>query len=111
MQDEAKTARIRALNDVLRVTGQGGRVMATAALNARGPEFLARVIAAVRAFSDFTAVNDPYGEHDCATLDVDGERVRWKIDYYDADYEFGSEDPADPEQTKRVLTIGFPSDF
>ena len=31
--------------------------------------------------------------------------IFWKIDYYDAACEFGSEDPADPTKTTRVLTI------
>jgi hypothetical protein len=34
-----------------------------------------------------------------------GERIFWKIDYYDAACKYGSEDPADPSQTTRVLTI------
>jgi hypothetical protein len=33
------------------------------------------------------------------------ETVFWKIDVYDSDLRFGSEDPANPAVTRRVLTI------
>jgi hypothetical protein len=36
---------------------------------------------------------------------LDGRKLFWKIDYYDAACVYGSEDPADPSQTTRVLTI------
>lgn len=35
----------------------------------------------------------------------DGTPIFWKIDYYDRKVEFGSENPADPAQTTRVLTL------
>ena len=37
--------------------------------------------------------------------DDERERVFWKLDYYDRDLRFGSEDAANPAVTRRVLTI------
>ncbi|NKE48636.1 DUF3768 domain-containing protein [Roseomonas frigidaquae] len=72
----------------------------------------ARVIEAVQTFSAFTGDNDPHGEHDFGAIDLPGvERVFWKIDYYDPSFEFGSEDPADPKITRRVLTIMLASEY
>lgn len=59
----------------------------------------------MKAFSEFTPDNDPYGEHDFGTFEIDEERLIWKIDYHDLSLRFGSQDPADTSQTKRVLTI------
>jgi hypothetical protein len=64
-----------------------------------------RIRELVETFSAFTHDNDPYGEHDFGAIEHDGTRVFWKIDYYDTDYQYGSSDPSDPAQTRRVLTI------
>src|SRR5258708_7485403 len=56
-------------------------------------------------FSDFTADNDPHGEHDFGSFTLVGRKFFWKIEYYDKQCEFGPEDPADPEKTTRVLTV------
>ena len=63
------------------------------------------VLANVRAFSAFDEDNDPHGEHDFGVIDVENVKCFWKIDYYDADGEMLSPDPADPAVTKRVLTV------
>ncbi|MGA2042548.1 MAG: DUF3768 domain-containing protein [Roseiarcus sp.] len=47
----------------------------------------------------------PAREHDFGSIDRDGERIFWKINRYDAVCKHGSEDPADPSQTTRVLAI------
>lgn len=39
-----------------------------------------------------------------------GHAVRFTIDYYDLSLEWGSENPADPPVTTRVMTIMLPSD-
>jgi|SRR5208337_2645838 len=104
-QGMAPAERIRDLNDELRKTGLGGKTYLTRGLIEKGADFIAKATAAVRAFDAFTENNDPWQEHDCATLDVDGETVIFKIDYYDVNMEYGSSDPADPKITRRVLTI------
>ena len=106
----APAERVRALNDELRKTGAGGNTYLTPGIIAKGSDFIVKATAAVRAFDAFTDNNDPWQEHDCATLDVDGEPVIFKIDYYDVNMEYGSPDPADPRLTRRVLTILLASD-
>jgi hypothetical protein len=70
--------------------------MITSGIEALGAEVMARVLSAVAGFDKFSADNDPYGEHDCAILEVDGIRVLVKIDYYDWALEYQSPDPSDP---------------
>jgi hypothetical protein len=65
----------------------------------------AAVLKAVREFSNFTADNDPYGEHDFGSFVISGNQLFWKIDYYDSDLQMASLDPADDTITVRVLTI------
>jgi Protein of unknown function (DUF3768) len=102
---EQKTARIRALNDALRRCGRGGRIVITAGIEALGSQKLARILGAVAAFDNFSEDNDPYGEHDCAILRVDGLQVLFKIDYYDRTLTAHSDDPSDPAVTERVMTV------
>ena len=97
--------RIAELNDALRRTGLGGNIMMTASIADLPACEQVSIINAVKNFSEFTDDNDPYGEHDFGALDHGDTRCFWKIDYYDADLEYGSEDPADPSRTTRVLTI------
>lgn len=103
---------IRDLNDALRArvgflffSSVPGRIFITAGIADLSPPVQSEIVARVRDFDDFTEDNDPYGEHDFGAFDYDGHRIFWKIDYYDPDLEHGSEDPADPHKTVRVLTI------
>lgn len=97
--------RIRELNDQLRWSGLGGRVLITQGVDALGAHAAAAVLAAVRRFDGFTPDNDPHGEHDFGSLEVEGRRIFFKIDYYDLTETMHSEDAADPDKTRRVLTI------
>jgi hypothetical protein len=103
-----RTQRIRELNDQLRLTmatSSRGRVVMTAGVAALPEEDLARVLDRVRRFDEWTTDNDPHGEHDFGSFDLGGVTYFFKVDYYALDMEGGSEDPADPEKTTRVLTI------
>ncbi len=72
---------------------------------AMGVPFEVAALESVKAYNAFTSATDPYGEHDFGIFEIDEELLAWKIDYYDLSLRFGSQDPADPSQTKRVLTI------
>ena len=102
---QISAARIQHLNDALRTSGRGGRIVVTAGIAALPPEQGATILAAVAGFDAFTADNDPYGEHDCACLTAVGQKVVWKVDYYDRALTGHSPDPADANVTARVLTI------
>jgi hypothetical protein len=88
--------------------------MQTAGIRALPPEVQSAIREQVEKFSDFSADNDPHGERDFGAFTVRGvpEKIFWKIDYYaDKSCAFGSEDPADPAQTFRVLTIMLASEY
>ncbi|TIX86378.1 MAG: DUF3768 domain-containing protein [Mesorhizobium sp.] len=79
----SRQQRVAQLNDGLRRTGQGGRIVLTAGITALKATVIADIVAAVARFETFDADNDPHGEHDCAVLEVGGRTVVFKIDYYD----------------------------
>lgn len=93
-----KNLSIAQTNDLLRKTLSGCRMMLTAGV--ADSEDQAQILAAVKSFHQFTEDNDPYGEHDFAFFEVNGEKFFFKFDYYDSNYEFFQEDG------NRVLTIG-----
>lgn len=100
-----RSAVIATLNDRFRSSFAGGSVYITAGVEALPSDVKAMALRKVTTFDAFTAENDPHGEHDFGAFDLAGHRFFWKIDYYDTLYEYGSEDPGDPEITRRVLTL------
>jgi hypothetical protein len=97
--------RIRSLNDAARRHLTDGRIVFSRGLAALPEAEQADIMERVRTFEDFTPDNDPYGEHDFGVFEHNGEPLVWKIEYFDAAMEHGSEDPADPYQTTRLLTV------
>jgi hypothetical protein len=110
-QGKQYAARVAALNDRLRREGRDGSVMLTRSVAALAPETRRAIVDAVRSFDDFGPRNDPYGEHDCAVVEVEGLSILWKIDAYDLSMTMGSPDPLDPAVTRRVLTIMLAEDY
>lgn len=107
--------KIRSLNDQVRTAGPmpGKHVLwlTTPGVNQLGSDAVAAAIQSVRSFDRFDQANDPHGEHDFGSFVLDGERLFWKIDYYDRDLTGGSPDPADEAATRRVITIMLASEY
>ena len=101
---EHRAATIAHLNDRLRQAPGPGWLL-TAGVQAKGVAFVAQAIAAVGSFDDFPEEDDPYGERDFGAFALAGQRLFWKIDYYDRALEYASPDPTSPAVTRRVLTL------
>jgi hypothetical protein len=103
--------RIRELNDAFRSTLHGGRLLMTSGVYELPDCVKAEALVQVASYSDFTPDNDPHGEHDFGSFTLVGRKFFWKIEYYDKEMQFGSENPADPNATIRVLTIMLASEY
>ncbi len=101
----SNAAAIRNLNDAFRRSFLGGRVMVTTAVDSLDAVERFALLMAVRRFDSFDAGNDPHGEHDFGSIELNGTRFFWKIDCYDRACEYASPDAGDPAVTARVLTI------
>jgi hypothetical protein len=102
---EAKTERIRELNDQLRQNFADGIAVMTPGIAALGPQVVERIVKTIAVFDDFCHANDPHEEHDFGCFEADGNKIFFKIDYYDKALVAHSPDPADPAVTQRVITV------
>ena len=97
---------IARLNDLCRTAmGIAGKLFQTEGISALPAADQSAIREKVETFKDFSEDNDPHGERDFGAFEHNGQRIFWKIDYYARDLMHGSENPADPKQTVRVLTI------
>lgn len=112
---DERTAKVRELNDAFRQRlprpTKGCRLIVTEGLGSLTIEQFADLLQAVSTYADFSADNDPHGNHDFGTIEQEGVRFFWKIDCYDQWMQFGSPDPSDPAVTTRVLTIMLASEY
>jgi len=113
LTDNPSHERIRELNDAFRKSLDPtlGRAVLTQGVSALPSNVQAMAMRKVATFNAFDADNDPHGEHDFGSFELAGQMLFWKLDYYDPSLEFGSDDPADPNRTTRVLTLMLASEY
>ena len=94
-----KTIMISMLNDKFRKSGFG----VTLTCGVQSVQDLPGLLRAVQDFDDFTGDNDPYGEHDFGRLDWHGDKIFWKMDYFNQTLD----EWADPfsKDCRRVITV------
>ncbi len=103
--EATEATRIAKLNDTFRKSGQG----VTITRGVQALEDLIGLIDEIRRFNTFTEDNDPYGEHDFGVVYWNGEKVFWKVDYYDQNLTCG-EDPLS-SKCRRVMTVMLASEY
>jgi len=94
---KSKSKLIAEKNDECRRTFLNCRIILTASV-VHSPN-REKIIQAIQNFKYFKKEDDPYGEHDFGTVDIEGNKYFFKIDYYDEHYWLHREDG------KRVITI------
>ena len=120
--EREQAARIARLNDLARkAMGVACTAVATVGFRSLPEADQSCVREQIETYDAFTEDNDPHGERDFGTIyqlgdghwtterprlsDDERERVFWKLDYFDRQMEFASDDAANPAITLRVLTI------
>jgi Protein of unknown function (DUF3768) len=99
-----RITRIRDLNDAFRQTFRGGTIWLTEAVTALPEAEKRAVLKKVQTCARFDN-SDSLGEHERVSVEHLGQQYVARIDYYSLDLRRGSDDPADPSRTVRVLTI------
>jgi hypothetical protein len=98
-QQVLERTQVAILNDQFRESGFGvtltGGIQSVKDLNG--------LMDAIRTFDSFNESNDPWGEHDFGRLEWHGDKVFWKIDYYNETLDEW-EDPL-CGSCKRVMTV------
>jgi hypothetical protein len=102
---DTRTDRIRALNDALRQDLLGGLAVMTPGIAALGQQAVERIVKTIAVYDDFCHANDPHEEYDFGSFEADGQKIFFKIDYFDKTLKYHSPDPSDASVTECVITI------
>ena len=97
--------KIADLNDKYRRTGIGF----TITRKVQALRDLPRLIYTIQHYNYFTKDVDPFGEHDFGFVAWGGQKIYWKIDYYDQSMKYYG-DPYS-ETCRRVLTVMLASEY
>jgi hypothetical protein len=110
-----RTERIASLNDSARrdlgMFQDNVKLMLTHGVQDLEHSEQAELLRGVIDYNDFSDGNNPHGERDFGKVVVGGTDFFWKIDYYNRTLDEGSENPADPTVTTRVLTVMKASEY
>ena len=82
-----------------------GRFLLMPGVAARPGSFQSTCISAVRSYNGFPDANEPYDTRRMSALEVDGERIWFRIDLYDEHYRSYPKNPINPSKTKRLLRV------
>lgn len=102
---------IAKLNDAFRVNPILGTTILTAGIRNNSSEDIATIMNKVRNFNNFDEDNNPYGERDFGAFDFKGQKIFWKIDYYDTKFLYFSPNVSNAKVTNRVLTVMYADEY
>ena len=94
----------RALNDHFRKTGQGGIVTLSMGLHKLGQAEVDNVMKQLAGEKGDKSV-EAGSEHDMGEIQVGNRTVSWEINYYNKELDDVSDNPTNPDQTTRFMTL------
>jgi hypothetical protein len=98
---DRRRTKIIALNDQLRTTFSGGHVQTAPGIFDLDSRLRGRALCVMSRWNKF----DRASEHDRGAFVFGGYTFEWQIEYRGRDGRGTSPDPADPDQTLRILTL------
>ena len=108
---QEQAAKIAKLNDAFRKDPTQGFIMLSQGMRANRLVDIDAIMEMFRSYNDFNENNDPYGEHDFGAFTFKGQKIFWKIDYFDKDLTGLSPDASNAKITTRVATIMYAEEY
>ncbi|MDD4556456.1 MAG: DUF3768 domain-containing protein [Alphaproteobacteria bacterium] len=106
-----KIFEIARLNDEFRRDLNQGKVILSPKIGIESAKDITNILNLIKNYKNFNHYNDPYKERDFGSLSYNGNKIYWKIDYYDEFFEYHSKNPSNPNITNRIITIMFADEY